>query len=249
MFILSFLSCTQSKQVYYLNGLGNENSERKAQDIENPIVQKGDQLSIFVSSLNVEQATYFNMSNFSAIQINSAQQSQSANPIMGYMVEANGKINFPKLGEIEVAGMRREELEKYLETALKDYIKDPVVSVRCINFRITVLGEVAKPGTFHVPYHNLNVLQALGMAGDLTINGVRNEMILIRKTETGEQSIVMDLTSKEFLKSPYFYLQSGDVIYVKPNRTKINTSSTFFQVWPTVVSAITLLVLVVTNIK
>lgn len=247
--ILSFVSCTQSKQVYYLNGLGNENAERKSQDIDNPIVQKGDQLSIFVNSLNVEQATYFNMSNYSAIQISSAQQLQNANPILGYMVEANGRINFPKLGEIEVAGMKREELETYLENALKDYIKDPVVSVRCINFRITVLGEVAKPGTYHVPYHNLNVLQALGMAGDLTINGVRNDLILIRKTETGEQSVIIDLTSKDLLKSPFFYVQSGDVIYVKPNRTKINTSSTFFQVWPTLVSAITLLVLVVTNIK
>ena len=247
--LFAWVSYTQSKDVYYLNGLGNERATRKATDIDNPVVQVGDQLSIFVSGVNVEQATYFNMSNYSAIQISSAQQMQSANPILGYMVEDNGMINFPKLGEVKVAGMKRKELEVYLEDALKDYVKDPVVSVRCLNFRITVLGEVVKAGTYHVPYHSLNVLQALGMAGDLTINGVRNEVVLIRKTEAGEQSVILDLTSKELLQSPYYYMQSGDVLYVKPNRTKINTSSTFFQVWPTVVSAITLLVLVVTNIQ
>jgi len=247
--VLSWVSCTKSKEVYYMHGLGNEKVEGVVKEVDNPTIQKGDQLSIFVNSLNIEQATYFNMSNYSAIQISSAQQMQTANPILGYMVEEDGKITFPKLGSIAVAGMKRKELQAYLENALKDYIKDPVVSVRCINFRITVLGEVAKPGTYHVPYHNLNLLQALGLAGDLTINGVRNELVLIRKTETGEQSVVIDLTSKDLLRSPYFYVQSGDVIYIKPNRTKINTSSTFFQVWPTVVSAITLLVLVVTNVK
>jgi polysaccharide export outer membrane protein len=247
--VLGWASCTNSKDVYYMHGLGNEKVEGAVKEVDNPTIQKGDQLSIFVNSLNIEQATYFNMSNYSAIQISSAQQMQTANPILGYMVEEDGKITFPKLGSIAVAGMKRKELQAYLEVALSDYIKDPVVSVRCINFRITVLGEVSKPGTYHVPYHNLNLLQALGLAGDLTINGVRNELILVRKTDKGEQSAIIDLTSKDLLKSPYFYVQSGDVIYVKPNRTKINTSSTFFQVWPTVVSAITLLVLVVTNIK
>jgi polysaccharide export outer membrane protein len=87
------------------------------------------------------------------------------------------------------------------------------------------------------------------LAGDLTINGVRNEVVMIRKVENGEQSVVLDLTSKDLMRSPYYYMQTGDVLYVRPNRTKINTSSTFFQVWPTVVSAITLLVLVVTNVK
>ncbi len=242
-------SCTKSKDVYYFYGLGNEKTDVSVAEVDNPVIRKGDQLSIFVNSPNLELATYFNMTNFSAVQLNSVQQLQSANPMLGYMVEEDGKINFPKLGNLEVAGMRRKELQTMLEGKLKDYLKDPVVTVRCINFRLTILGEVAKPGTYHVPYHNLNILQALGLAGDLTINGVRNEVVLIRKTETGEQSVVLDLTSKELMRSPYYYMQTGDVLYVRPNRTKINTSSTFFQVWPTVVSAITLLVLVVTNVK
>lgn len=242
-------SCTKSKDVYYFYGLGNEKMDVAVTEVDNPIIQKGDQLSIFVNSSNLELATYFNMSNFSAVQLNNTQQLQSANPILGYMVEEDGQISFPKLGKLMVAGMRRKELQSQLENQLKDFIKDPVVSVRCINFRVTVLGEVAKPGTYHVPYHNLNILQALGLAGDLTINGVRNEVVMIRKVENGEQSVVLDLTSKDLMRSPYYYMQTGDVLYVRPNRTKINTSSTFFQVWPTVVSAITLLVLVVTNVK
>lgn len=251
-FLIVFIllqSCTKSRDVYYFYGLGNEKTESVAEDVDNPIIHNGDQLSIFVNSPNLELATYYNMTNYSAVQLNSIQQLQSANPMLGYMVEENGQINFPKLGNITVSGMHRKDLQRLLEEKLKDLIKDPVVTVRCINFRITVLGEVAKPGTYHVPYHNLNILQGLGLAGDLTINGVRNEVVLIRKTEKGEQSVLLDLTSKDLIRSPYFYMQSGDVLYVKPNRTRINTSSTFFQVWPTVVSAITLLVLVVTNIK
>ncbi len=248
IFLLMFAACTQSKEVYYLNDL-TDGLTPQSNDFEDPLVQVGDQLSIFVSSPDPETAVFFNMSNYSTVQVNQVQQVTSASPILGYLVDVQGRIQFPKLGSIQVEGKRLSEVKSELETQLKPYVKDAVINVRCINFRVTVLGEVAKAGTYHVPYHEINILQALGLAGDMTINGVRDEVVVVRTTPKGQESYTVDLTSKKLLSSPVFHLQSGDVIYVRPNKTKINTSSTFFQVWPTVTSAVTLLVLVLTNIK
>jgi polysaccharide export outer membrane protein len=150
---------------------------------------------------------------------------------------------------VKLAGLRHSEAKKMIEEIVSPYLKDPVVSIRCVNYRVTLIGELAKPGTYYVPYHEINLLQALGLAGDLTINGVRTDVLVIRQNEGVEETYHVDLTSKDVVNSPVYHMKSGDVIYVKPNNTKINTSSTFFQVWPTVTSAVTLLVLVLTNVR
>ncbi len=248
IFFLFETGCTDSKEVYYLGDLSSGLTPQ-SNAFEDPEVQVGDQLSIFVSSPDPETAIFFNMSNFSSVQMNQVQQVTAASPILGYLVDINGNIQFPKVGSVAVAGKRMSEIKAMIEEQVKPYVKDAVVNVRCINFRVTVLGEVNKAGTYHVPYHEINLLQALGLAGDLTINGQREKIAVVRTSSKGQETYYVDLTSKDLLQSPVFHLQSGDVIYVRPNKTKINTSSTFFQVWPTVTSAITLLVLVLTNIK
>jgi polysaccharide export outer membrane protein len=246
--VLGMISCTSSRHVYYLKDIsaGEKKDQTQFQD---PIIHVGDQLSVFVSSPNLETATMFNMPNYSTVTQTTVQAMTGPNPIIGYLVDVNGNILLPKAGELHVEGLTFTQAKLKIEGELSDYIKDPVVSVRCLNFRISVMGEVSKPGLLHVPYHEMNLLQALSMAGDLTINGIRTDVIVIRQ-EFGKQiTYHVDLTDPALLNHPVFHLQSGDMVYVKPNKTKINTSSTFFQVWPTVTSAVTLLVLVLTNIK
>jgi polysaccharide export outer membrane protein len=241
-------ACTSSKEVYYLEGL-SAGKYNESTDFQNPVIQIGDQLSIFVSSPNAELAALYNMPNSSSVQGVNNIQFQTAHPIIGYLVDANGEIVIPKIGSVKLAGLRHSEAKLVIEERISPYLKDPVVSIRCINFRVTVIGELAKPGTYYVPYHEINILQALGLAGDLTINGVRTDVLVIRQNEGVKETYHLDLTSKDVVNSPVYHMKSGDVIYVKPNKTKINTSSTFFQVWPTVTSAVTLLVLVLTNIR
>ena len=246
--LLLAVGCTSSKEVYYLEDL-SAGKYQDTQDFQDPVIQVGDQLSIFVSSPNAELAAFYNMPNSSSAQGMNNMQMQNAHPILGYLVDLNGEIVMPKIGSLKVAGLKYSQAKQAIEKEIEPYLKDPVVSIRLINFRITAIGEVAKPGTYYVPYHEINILQALGMAGDLTINGVRTDVLVIRQMEGVKETYHLDLTSKDLVNSAAYHLKSGDVIYIKPNKTKINTSSSFFQIWPTVTSAVTLLVLVLTNIK
>jgi polysaccharide biosynthesis/export protein len=246
--ILLTVGCTSSKEVYYMEELA-AGKYQDPQDFQDPVIQVGDQLSIFVSSPNAELAAFYNMPNSSSAQGMNNMQMQNAHPVLGYLVDLNGEIVMPKIGTLKVGGLKYSQAKQSIEKAIEPFLKDPVVSIRLINFRVTAIGEVAKPGTYFVPYHELNILQALGMAGDLTINGVRTDVLVIRQLEGQKETFHLNLTDKNLVNSPVYHLRSGDVIYVKPNKTKINTSSSFFQIWPTVTSAVTLLVLVLTNIK
>ncbi|MDR3062296.1 MAG: polysaccharide biosynthesis/export family protein [Dysgonamonadaceae bacterium] len=143
-----------------------------------------------------------------------------------YLVNSAGEIDFPVLGTIRVAGMNRSELEAYLKKELKQYIKeDPVITIRLMNYRVSVLGEVTRPGQYSVSRDKINVLEALSLAGDMTIYGKRDNVTLMRETPDGEIKVVrLDLNSTEVLSSPYFYLQQNDVIYVEPNKAKAKSS-------------------------
>ncbi len=143
-----------------------------------------------------------------------------------YLVTGSGEIDFPILGTIKVAGMDRAGLEAYLKKELKQYIKEePVITIRLMNYRISVLGEVARPGQYSVSRDKINVLEALSLAGDMTIFGKRDNVTIMRETPEGELKVIkLDLNSTEVLSSPYFYLQQNDVVYVEPNKAKAKSS-------------------------
>jgi len=141
-----------------------------------------------------------------------------------YTVNENGNISFPILGEVHLAGLTRTEAIEKLRSDLGEYIKDPGVNINFNNFRISVLGEVARPGSFIMPTERVTVLEALGMAGDLTIRGVRENVLLIREIDGQKTMHRLDLTQQKTLNSPYYYLVQNDVIYVEPNKAQINNS-------------------------
>jgi polysaccharide export outer membrane protein len=240
-------SCYGPKKIYYLQHL-NDTTIQNSYSKKESTVHIGDQLYIFVSSLNTDASAVYNLPNFSVASANMQQGQTQNNPVAGYLVDNKGQIALPKIGSLDVAGFTFSQLKDTIQNRLSAYLKEPIVSIRLLNFRISVLGEVRNPGTFTVPYSDLTILQGLGLAGDLTIYGVRESVLLIRQTDKEKITYRINLTDKKLMLHPAYFIQSGDVIYVEPNKTKMNTSSSFFQVWPAVASAITLLILVLNNI-
>ena len=217
--LLFFTSCSKRNLTYFSN-LGDQDVYTEIiEDGEQPTIQPDDILDIKVSSLNPEANSLFNlglMPNVNALESNNLSPVKEA----GFLVDHEGYIEYPIIGKIKLGGLTKEEAKQKLNTLLKDYLKDPIINIRFLNYRITVIGEVAKPSTFILPSERINILTALGMAGDLTVYGKRDNILLIRE-EGGTRTIArLNLNDKDVLNSPYFYLQQNDVIYVEPVKSK-----------------------------
>lgn len=248
LFLMIFCSsCLKSKDVYYLNGTSSQELT-VLKEYQDPKIKTGDQLSIFISSSNLESVVVFNLPNFSSTQQSNSINGggNNTNPLLGFIVDPNGEISLPRIGKIKIGGLTFTEAKAVLEASLREYVKDPIVHIRYLNFRVSVLGEVENPGTFNVTYQDINIFQAIGLAGDLTMFGKRKSVIVMRTNGDKCQVARVDLTSSDIIKSPYFHLQSGDVVYVEPNPTKLKVSSSFYQTWPAITSGTTLLVLLMT---
>tara|TARA_R110000744_G_scaffold82304_3_gene161672 strand:- start:125 stop:898 length:774 start_codon:yes stop_codon:yes gene_type:complete len=142
-----------------------------------------------------------------------------------YIIDKNGEIDFPVIGKIRLVGLSSEETKILLTEKLKDYLKDPIINIRIQNFTVTVLGEVNTPGTYPVNGEQITILEAIGLANDLTIKGKRNNVMVIRDFNGTKVYTRLDLTKKEALSSPVFYLTQNDVVYVEPNNSAIKTST------------------------
>jgi polysaccharide export outer membrane protein len=247
--ILFFASCATPEDFYYLRDAGNEKIADQSIDstASNPTIAIGDQLSIVLISGNLEINALINAANSGGAQGGIAQGGV-VNPTMGYLVDPNGEIEFPKIGKMKVAGKSMTSVQQELETVLAEYVKEPAVAVRRLNFRVTVIGEVASPGIIQIPYDRMNILQALAQAGDLTIFAQRENILLVRETPQGKETVRLSLYDKSLLSSQYYWLQSGDLLYVQPNKTKVNTNSTFFQVWPTIISSASIFLVIFNQI-
>mgnify|MGYP002645206460 FL=1 len=229
--LLAFLlvSCQSYKKVPYLQDTAFVN------DTEQNVLQTGvkvmpkDLLTIAVSCSTPELAAPFNLVNSvtaSGTEGKMVGQGNASPALQQYLVDNQGNINFPVLGEIHVGGLTKLEIENLIIDKLKVYLKEaPLVTVRIVNYRISVLGEVTKPGSFVVSNEKINLLEALAMAGDLTIYGMRDNVKLIRTGQDNKQEIItMDLNKAETVLSPYYQLQQNDIIYVTPNKTKAKNS-------------------------
>jgi len=217
---LAFTSCGSRKNMVYMQPDSSQISTLYEQYV--PKIQPSDILTIVVTAADPKVTVPFNPVN-SISNGNMTQQVDMAfRPT--YTVDNNGNIMLPMLGEIHVAGLTRLEAIEKIRAELSKYIKDPGVNMNFNNFRVSVLGEVAHPGSFVLPYERVTVLEALSMAGDLTIRGVRSDVMLIREVGGKKEIHRLDLTKQNTLNSPYYYLAQNDVIYVEPNKAQINNS-------------------------
>ncbi len=209
-------SCGSPKNVTYFQNREILDSAVKGNLVDARIMPK-DVLTIIVSTTNMAAAQQFNL-------VTPTSQSMLQN----YLVDNQGKINFPVIGELKVGGMTKTEAEQMIQEKIKPYLtesENPIVTVRMSSFSISVLGEVNSPGTFTVDREKINVLEALSRAGDLTIYGKRDNVTLIREDSLGKKIYhSLNLNDANIVNSPYYYLQQNDILYVEPNKTRARSS-------------------------
>ncbi|RYE25170.1 MAG: sugar transporter [Sphingobacteriales bacterium] len=250
--IVFLCSCGSSKNLTYFNDLQDSSAVISAiPKRPDPVVQAGDILVITVTSLNAESNQLFNkgtIANTNAT-VTSTLGGLNTTTVEGYLVNSDGNISFPVLGQVRLIGLTREEVRRKMVEELSTFVKDPIVSVRFNNFRITVVGEVSHPSTFVIPNEKISILEALGMAGDMTPYGRRNNVLLIRE-ENGQRTIVrIDLNKHDVLNSPYYYLRQNDVVYVEPTKYRDPSTQRNLQLVSIGLSVISILTIVAVRIN
>lgn len=221
LLVVFLTSCVSRKKITYFQDIDGIEVQDSILNYE-PRIQIGDMLRINVSATDAEAAIPFNL--YETPVLNNRGFSNLV-PVE-YIVNDAGEINFPILGEIKVIGLTTSELTVKLEEMLmRGYIKDPVINLWITNFKINVLGEVKMPGAYVIKNSRVNVLEALSLAGDLTIHGDRADVTLIRNQQGKKEFIKIDMRNKELFNSPYFYLVQNDIIYVSQNKAKVNSSA------------------------
>jgi len=216
------MSCaSKDKLVYFQNNLP-KNSLAKIKEHQ-PIYKTDDILSISVSAPDLTAVIPFNLPlvNYD----NLYQRADERTKQQTYLIDADGNINFPVLGTLKLRGLNRIQATKLITEKLKPFVKNPRVSIRITNFKVTILGEVHKPGIIFIPNEQVTLPEAIGLAGDLNIAGERKNILVIREIDGVKSFKYIDVTSPQFFYSPYYFLTQNDVIYVAPNRAKTNSAS------------------------
>ena len=225
---LLMASCGSTKDVPYFQNAQDVDLTHSAVLYDARIMPK-DQLTITVKTINEEASTPFNLTIPTTYTVGRALSAGSQGTLQTYLVDNNGMIEFPIVGELKVGGLTKSEAESLIQQKIQPYIAEsekPIVTVRMTGYQISVIGEVARPGTFTVSREKITILEALAQAGDLTIWGKRDNVQLIREDAMGQKSIhIIDLKDANLINSPYYYLQQNDVIYVTPNKVKAQNSS------------------------
>ena len=242
-------SCTSPKQILYFQDI-DEMVAQKIEEQYEPVIMKDDKLQILISGPDKSVISPYNFT----LSDNSSGSYTSAQAVVPYLVDSDGCIDMPGLGRLKVEGMRRVDLVNKITDLLRDggLIKDPVVSVSFMNYKVTVLGEVRNPGTYLMDGERNTILQALGKAGDLQLTAKRDDIILIRDVDGKQTHIKIDLTKSDILNSPYFYMHQNDVIYVPQSATRVMQGTMATTIWSVALSSLTTLLTVIAfffNIK
>jgi len=234
-------SCGDTRRITYMQGKFDTTALSQVPAID-PVIQKGDLLNIIVYSDNPQATALYNQSLISVASssstagggssgagaqggagASSAAPSVGAAPSTpGYLVDENGNIQFQGLGNLHIQGLTRKDLRELLDSKFKDsLLKNPYYTIRFLNYKFTMLGEVARPGIFNIPGERISLLEAIGMAGDLTFYGRRDNVLIVRENGGKREFGRVDLTKPEVMASPYFYLQQNDIVYIEPTRKKV----------------------------
>ena len=245
--LLMGTSCVNTRKTTYFNDIEN-GIYKTSYEAAQPIIHKNDLLSIYVSSLSAEASMLFNAPGMTSTVTASANGTSTQN--VGYLVNDEGNIQFPVLGNLKAAGLTTKQLNENIIDSLvsRQLLTNPLVTIRFLNFRVTVLGEVGKPTVITVPNEKISILEAIGLAGDLTIYGKRDNVLLIREEEGKKIVRRIDLNSPATLTSAFYYLKSNDVIYVEPDKNKVASVSNFRQLLPAFIAALSVVAIVLDRV-
>jgi polysaccharide export outer membrane protein len=242
LLVVAFCSCGDTRQLTYMQGKFDTAKLSQIQ-ISEPVFRKGDLVSIIVYSDNPTATALYNQS---LVVVSSGASSSGSGgggngasggsgsmsgttgggspTTPGYLVDERGNIQFQGLGELHIDGLTKQQLRDLLDARLKEYLKNPYYTIRFMNYRFTMLGEVQHPGIFSIPGEHVSLLEAIGMAGDLTFYGRRDNVLVMRDSSGVRQWARLDLLKPEVMTSPYFYLQQNDIVYVEANKKKAAAS-------------------------
>jgi polysaccharide export outer membrane protein len=240
-------SCVQTRYVSYLNN-SLDTVYSKGTNQEELAIQKNDILSIHISSLNQEASEIFNSTN--SQQINNSSNTGNSVLGSGYLVNMDGSIELPMIGNVKAEGLSKNELKTEITNSIieRKLLVNPIVNIRRINFEVTVIGEVGKPTVITVPNEKISLLKALGLAGDITIYGKKENVLLIREVDGKKKVTHLNLNSSDFLNSPYYYLMPNDIVYVEPNKNKLASVGRGRQLVPSLLSGLSVILIVLNNI-
>lgn len=243
---LLMISCVSTRDIGYFSN-AKEMEYPPIQSVE-AVIQPNDILSISISSLNPEASAVFNMANNHPS--NDVQSNVNNTQLSGYLVNAEGDIQLPMLGNVKAVGLTKKALKEKITLAIneKKLLVDPIVSIRHLNFEVTVIGEVGRPTVIQVPNEKISLMSALGQAGDITVYGKKDNVLVIREIDGKKTVKRIDLHKAAFLNSPYYYLRPNDIVYVEPNKDKLASVSRGRQMLPALLSGLSVVIIVLDRI-
>lgn len=216
-------ACVSKKKMVYFN---SAEAIKQAENTKNytPVLRKDDLIAVTVSGIDQDAVKPFNTPPANTGNT-LAGYTTGVPSLNGYLIDAEGNVDMPVIGKMKLAGLSRMDATELIREKLKSYLTNPIVNIRILNFKVTVLGEVRNPGTFSIPNERISLPEALGLAGDLTITARRKNVLVVRDVDGQKTEFRVDLTTKELFSSPAFYLNQNDIVYVEPNRARINSSA------------------------
>ena len=250
--VLAVTSCSTPKNVAYIQN-SDDVDYAKSEFLYDARIMPKDILTITVNTVNPEASEPFNLLIHNTLNA-SRSIATSGGALQTYLVDNNGCIDFPVVGTLQVGGLTKSMCEKLIHDKIQRYMnaeENPIVTVRMSNYKISVIGEVNRPGMFNVGNEKINIFEALAQAGDLSIYGVRDRVKLIRENAKGRKEIhTINLNDANIVNSPYYYLQQNDVVYVEPNQVKARNSAigTSTTIWISVTGALVSLASLIVNI-
>lgn len=256
-FTNTLISCIDYKKIVYFRDVSDSTSLTTVglPVFKNPTIKQDDLIFISIQTIDPNVSGILNSGNLSSPNLSnnaSLNLPNSPNASGGYLVDSNGEVDLPIIGKVKLKGHTTSEAKNLIHQRAALFFKDPIVNVRFTNFRITVLGEVAKPSTYLVSNEKVSIIDAIGMAGDLTIFGKRENILLIREGGDSLQTkhlIRLNLNSKAIFSSPYFYLEPNDIIYVQPNKSKASSTDVLMTKYIAIATSIlSLLIILFTRI-
>ncbi|WP_286753489.1 MULTISPECIES: polysaccharide biosynthesis/export family protein [Sphingobacterium] len=240
IYILTFSSCAQKRELAYFSNLAPQTAEKTIRD-ESIKIQQNDLLKININSLNPESNTLFTVNR------QNASGATYEGPA-GYRVAKDGTITLPVIGNIKVEGLTITQTQDALIEKLAKYVKEPMVEVQLLNFKITVIGEVNKPSSFIIPGDHINLLEALGMAGDMTVYGKRENVLVIREQNGKRIMKRLNLNQEDVLNDRFFNLMQNDIVYVEPDKSKAIEYSPSTRIMPIVIASISAVAVLISSI-
>lgn len=250
LLLLCLSSCVSYKNVPYFQDFDRKGLEEDSiRNFTLIKIQKDDILAITVNSLNPEASAIFNMGNTSSnLGGNTSGSVNPSNSANGFLVDQSGSIQLPLVGSIKVDGLTTIQAREFVQSKLVQYLKEPIVSLRIINFKVSVLGDVARPGVYTIQNERASITDAISLAGDLNLSAMRDNILLIREIEGKRQYVRLNIADREIFNSPSYYLRNNDVLYIQPGKSKVASSDVAYRNVSLILSSLSVIGLLITRI-